>query len=68
MVAHGKEGTKQINGKNVDQRQARVRPVLLVAGIGQEHRLGRWLTVKKGVVNGTVVFVISPRTVDHLTG
>lgn len=68
LAAHGDEGTVQINGENVDHRQAGVRPVLLVAGVGQEHRLGRWLTVKEGVVNGTIVFVISPRTVDHLTG
>jgi ribosomal RNA-processing protein 9 len=37
-------------------------PVLLVAGIGQEHRLGRWLSVKKGVVNCTIVVAFTPRT------
>ncbi|RDB28119.1 putative WD repeat-containing protein C2E1P5.05 [Hypsizygus marmoreus] len=28
-----------------------VRPILLVAGMGQEHRLGRWLNIKDGVTN-----------------
>jgi ribosomal RNA-processing protein 9 len=37
-------------------------PLLLVAGLGQEHRLGRWLTVKEGVVNGALVVALSPRT------
>jgi ribosomal RNA-processing protein 9 len=37
-------------------------PLLLVAGLGQEHRLGRWLTVKDGVVNGALVVALSPRT------
>ncbi|KAI6026011.1 WD40 repeat-like protein [Pisolithus marmoratus] len=32
------------------------------AGVGQEHRLGRWLSVKEGVSNSTVVMVFSPRT------
>lgn len=36
--------------------------VLLVAGLGQEHRLGRWLNVKDGVVNGALVVAFSPRT------
>ncbi|KAG6876504.1 hypothetical protein C0993_002673, partial [Termitomyces sp. T159_Od127] len=31
-----------------------VHPFLLVAGVGQEHRFGRWLNVKEGVVNGTI--------------
>ncbi|KIN93197.1 hypothetical protein M404DRAFT_537029 [Pisolithus tinctorius Marx 270] len=39
-----------------------VESILLVAGIGQEHRLGRWLRVKEGVSNSTVVMVFSPRT------
>jgi ribosomal RNA-processing protein 9 len=56
------------NGDTVKPRQVGARPVLLVAGIGQEHRLGRWLTVKEGVVNGTVVFVLSPRTPDQTIG
>ncbi|KIY49676.1 WD40 repeat-like protein [Fistulina hepatica ATCC 64428] len=43
-------------------------PILLVVGIGQEHRLGRWVQAKEGVHNGAVVFAIYPRTaepVDH---
>ncbi|KAI6096342.1 WD40 repeat-like protein [Pisolithus croceorrhizus] len=39
-----------------------VESILLVAGMGQEHRLGRWLSVKEGVSNSTVVMVFSPRT------
>ncbi|KAG5649951.1 hypothetical protein H0H81_001362 [Sphagnurus paluster] len=41
-----------------------VQPILLVAGLGQEHRLGRWLTVKEGVVNGSIVVALSPRTLS----
>ena len=38
-------------------------PFLLVAGLGQEHRLGRWLTVKEGGArNGAMVVAFSPRT------
>jgi ribosomal RNA-processing protein 9 len=37
--------------------------VLLVAGMGQEHRFGRWIKLKgDGVVNGTLVLSFSPRT------
>ncbi|TFK31410.1 WD40-repeat-containing domain protein [Crucibulum laeve] len=40
-----------------------VNPILLVAGMGQEHRLGRWLSVKEdGAANGTIVVALSPRT------
>ena len=36
-------------------------PFLLVAGLGQEHRLGRWLTVKEGgAVNQTLVVLLAP--------
>ena len=36
-------------------------PFLLVAGMGQEHRLGRWLTVKEGgAVNQAMVILLSP--------
>ncbi|KAI0640423.1 WD40-repeat-containing domain protein [Trametes meyenii] len=38
-------------------------PVLLVAGVGQETRLGRWVQRKgEGHVNGAVVFALHPRT------
>lgn len=38
-------------------------PVLLVAGVGQETRLGRWVQQKgEGHVNGAVVFALHPRT------
>lgn len=38
-------------------------PVLLVAGLGQETRLGRWIVVKEnGARNGSSVFALHPRT------
>ncbi|KAG2134111.1 WD40 repeat-like protein [Suillus clintonianus] len=40
-----------------------VQPALLVVGLGQEHRLGRWLSLKgEGVTNATTVHIIYPRT------
>jgi ribosomal RNA-processing protein 9 len=40
-------------------------PVLLVAGMGQETRLGRWVTVKEdGVRNGALVMALHPRTLS----
>ncbi|KZV62150.1 WD40 repeat-like protein [Peniophora sp. CONT] len=37
--------------------------VLVVAGVGQETRLGRWITVKgDGARNQTLVFALHPRT------
>lgn len=42
---------------------SKVSTVLLVAGMGQEHRLGRWMKLKgDGVVNGTIVVALHPRT------
>ena len=38
-------------------------PVLLVAGVGQEPRLGRWVTVKgDGARNCALVMALQPRT------
>jgi len=38
-------------------------PILLVAGVGQEPRLGRWVTVKgDGARNGALVMALHPRT------
>ena len=38
-------------------------PILLVAGVGQEPRLGRWVTVKEGGArNCAVVMALHPRT------
>ena len=38
--------------------------VLLVAGLGQEHRFGRWLQVKDGAKNGALIVALHPtRTV-----
>jgi len=40
-----------------------VRPALLVVGLGQEYRLGRWLSLKgEGTTNTTTVHIIYPRT------
>lgn len=36
--------------------------LLLVAGMGQEPRLGRWMRLKEGAVNGARVFALHPRT------
>ncbi|KAL0065847.1 pre-rRNA processing protein [Marasmius tenuissimus] len=39
-----------------------VKPVLLTAGIGQEHRLGRWISTKDtGGKNESVVFALFPK-------
>ncbi|KAL0575191.1 pre-rRNA processing protein [Marasmius crinis-equi] len=39
-----------------------VKPVLLIAGVGQEHRLGRWISTKdKGGRNESVVFALLPK-------
>ena len=38
-------------------------PILLVAGVGQEPRLGRWVTVKEdGARNCALVMALHPRT------
>ncbi|TFK71148.1 Rnu3ip2 protein [Pluteus cervinus] len=38
-------------------------PVLLVAGLGKEHRFGRWLNLQdEGVFNGAMVFILPQRT------
>ncbi|KAJ7475255.1 WD40-repeat-containing domain protein, partial [Mycena galericulata] len=48
---------------DADARRARKGGgALLVVGLGQEHRLGRWLSLKEGVVNGAMAVVFSPRT------
>ena len=37
--------------------------VLLIAGVGQEMRAGRWVCQKgEGTINGAVVFALHPRT------
>ena len=37
--------------------------VILVAGVGQETRMGRWIVIKgSGSFNGSLSFVFSPRT------
>ena len=50
------------NGKASTVKRTGIEALLLVAGLGQEHRLGRWLTVKgDGAVNSTVVMAFRPR-------
>ncbi|KAF5384358.1 hypothetical protein D9615_003157 [Tricholomella constricta] len=46
------------------QNKGGIQSILLVAGLGQEHRLGRWLKVKEGAVNGAIVVAMSPRTLS----
>jgi len=37
--------------------------VLLVAGVGRETRMGRWIVVKEsGSFNGSLSFILPPRT------
>jgi ribosomal RNA-processing protein 9 len=41
----------------------KINPILVIVGMGQEHRLGRWLKIKgEGVVNGAFVAAFVPRT------
>ena len=50
------------NGKPTTVKVMGIETLLLVAGLGQEHRLGRWLTVKgDGAVNATIVVVFRPK-------
>ncbi|KAH9915195.1 WD40 repeat-like protein [Epithele typhae] len=52
----------QANGATV-KAASRATPVLLVAGVGQEMRAGRWISKKgEGCVNGAAVFALHPRT------
>ncbi|KAF9559769.1 Rnu3ip2 protein [Agrocybe pediades] len=49
----------------VKRKQPSANPFLLIAGVGQEHRLGRWLSVKEGgASNGAFVVAFSPRTLS----
>ncbi|KAH9927544.1 WD40 repeat-like protein [Amylocystis lapponica] len=44
-------------------KHLKVDSVLMVAGIGQETRFGRWIEKKgEGVINGALVIVLHPRT------
>ena len=49
-------------GQAAQSRKGSAPSVLLIAAVGKEHRLGRWLTVRDGVANGTIVIALSPRT------
>ncbi|KAN0088161.1 hypothetical protein V8E55_005218 [Tylopilus felleus] len=50
------------NGRSLTVKITGIETLLLVAELGQEHQLGRWLTVKdEGVVNATVVVTFRPR-------
>jgi ribosomal RNA-processing protein 9 len=49
--------------QRISTSASKVNTVLLVAGMGQEHRLGRWMKLNgDGVVNGTIVVALHPRT------
>ncbi|KAG5644834.1 hypothetical protein DXG03_007559 [Asterophora parasitica] len=56
------DGSTRDDSLTISHKKGDVQPILLVAGLGQEHRLGRWLNVKEGVVNGSIVVALSPRT------
>jgi ribosomal RNA-processing protein 9 len=56
----GEDGPRIASGPSIKQKSG---PVLLVAGVGQEPRLGRWVTVKgDGSRNCALVMVLHPRT------
>ncbi|KAF5348899.1 hypothetical protein D9756_009857 [Leucocoprinus leucothites] len=40
----------------------------IIAGTGQEHKFGRWLTVKEGAVNGAYVVALLPSDSDSAGG
>ncbi|KAG8216000.1 WD40-repeat-containing domain protein [Butyriboletus roseoflavus] len=62
LIAKTGTGTPVPNGKSSMVKITGIETLLLVAGLGQEHRLGRWLTVKgEGAVNSTVVMAFRPR-------
>ncbi|KAJ8522076.1 hypothetical protein ONZ45_g1263 [Pleurotus djamor] len=53
------------NGVNPSSRRQISVPdvVLVIAGVGQEHRLGRWLSIKnEGSFNGSYIAAFLPRT------
>ncbi|KAG6333593.1 hypothetical protein ID866_5493 [Astraeus odoratus] len=54
--------SSQARSKDTTTKITGVDSILLVAGLGQEYRLGRWLTIKEGVTNSTVIMVFRPRT------
>ena len=50
-------------GSKQNGRRPKVDPIMLVAGMGQELKFGRWLSVKgDGAANGALVVALSPRT------
>lgn len=54
--------TGGVNGNSSTVKITGIEALLLVAGLGQEHRLGRWLTIKgEGAVNSTVVQAFLPK-------
>ena len=62
-VPHGAFAPDSWAGHVEGQKKGKIEMVLLVAGLGQEHRLGRWMTLKgAGVVNGAVAVAFHPRT------
>ena len=54
-------GTSTSQTSQMTKKEVGAQPFLLVAGLGQEHRLGRWLTVKEGgAVNQAMMVVFAP--------
>lgn len=57
------QNEKEHSSAETAKRKLKVDPVLMIAGMGQEHRLGRWLSIKgQGAVNGALVVAFHPRT------
>ena len=55
----GVDAPRNANGSSMKKSG----PILLVAGVGQEPRLGRWVTVKgDGAINCALVMALHPRT------
>lgn len=54
------ESPRQVNGKSTSSGR---KSLLLVAGVGQEMRFGRWVQKKgEGVLNGALVTLLHTRT------
>ncbi|KAF8153274.1 Rnu3ip2 protein [Crassisporium funariophilum] len=59
------QAVSESSAPSTKRRELEVNPFVIVAGLGQEHKLGRWLSVKEGgAVNGSMVVAFSPRTSD----
>ena len=54
-----KGNSGQVNGTAASTRKQNKESVVIIAGLGREPRLGRWMTMKgDGAANGSRVFVL----------